>query len=180
MLKWLIEKRLTAFERSFDYDMGYARAILAADTSAFLAFSKVMGLSRYRRDVPVDVYFAVKLVGTLAEDCGPCTQLIVGMALRAGVAPETLSAVLGARDEQLSEDVRLGVEFGRAALRRSAAAEPLRERVLKRFGERGLVSLAFALTSARIFPTMKYALGHGIACQRVEVQGRVVPVVRAA
>jgi hypothetical protein len=72
------------------------------------------------------------------------------------------------------------VEFGRAALRRSAAAEPLRERVLKRFGERGLISLAFALTSARIFPTMKYALGHGIACQRVEVQGRAVPVVRAA
>jgi len=100
MLKWLIRNRLAAFERSFDYDLSYARTLLAADTRAFLTFSKVMGLSRYRRDVPVDAYYAVKLVGTLAEDCGPCAQLVVAMALREGVAPRTLSAVLGAKADE--------------------------------------------------------------------------------
>jgi hypothetical protein len=180
MWKWLIRNRLAAFERSFDYDLGYARTILAADTRAFLAFSKVMGLSRYRRDVPVDAYYAAKLVGTLAEDCGPCTQLIVAMALREGVLPPILSAVLGAKDDELPEQVLLCVQFARAALARSAAAEPLREQILRRFGERGLVSLAFALTAARIFPTLKYALGHGLSCQRVHVQGEVVSVVRSA
>src|SRR5687767_6899069 len=84
MFKWLIRNRLAAFERSFDYDMSYARSILAADTRAFLVVSKLMGFSRYRRDVPVDAYYAVKLVGTLAEDCGPCTQLVVALALREG------------------------------------------------------------------------------------------------
>jgi hypothetical protein len=180
MFKWLIRNRLAAFERSFDYDLSYARSILAADTRAFLAFSRVTGVSRYRRDVPVAAYYAAKLVGTLAEDCGPCTQLVVAMALREGVLPQTLSAVLGAQDEQLPEEVLLCVEFARAALARSEAAEPLREQIRERFGERGLVSLAFALTAARIFPTVKYALGHGQSCQRVQVQGTVVPVVRSA
>jgi hypothetical protein len=72
------------------------------------------------------------------------------------------------------------VEFARATLARSEAADPLREQILRRFGERGLVSLAFALTAARIFPTLKYALGHGQSCQRVQVQGELVSVVRSA
>jgi hypothetical protein len=95
MFKWLIRNRLSAFERSFDYDLSYVRSLLAADA-------------------------------------------------------------------------------------RSQATEPLREQVLQRFGQRGLVSLAFALTAARIFPTVKYALGHGSSCQRVRVQGELVSLVRSA
>jgi hypothetical protein len=178
MLKWFIERRLQSFERSFDYDMGYARAILAADTRAFLAFGKVMALSSYRKDVPRDVYFAVKLAGTLAEDCGPCTQLVVGMALHEGVRPQTLAAVLRGEDAALSESVQLGISFARAVLARAAEAEAIREELVRRFGPRGLVSLAFALTAARIFPTVKYALGHGIACQRVFIQGEAIPVAK--
>jgi hypothetical protein len=40
--------------------------------------------------------------------------------------------------------------------------------------------LAFAITAARIYPTMKYALGHGRACMRVSVGGATVPVLRQA
>lgn len=180
MLSWFIERWLRGFERDFDYDMSYARAILAADTRAFLAFGKVRAMSRYRRDVPLDVCFAVGLAVTAAEDCGPCTQLGVAMALREGVPAETLSAVLRADDDALAEPVRLGVRYARAVLSRSAEAEPLREEVVRRFGQRGLVSLAFAITAARIFPTIKYALGHGVACQRVMVQGTPVNVAKAA
>jgi hypothetical protein len=42
---------------------------------------------------------------------------------------------------------------------------------VKRWGQRALVSLAFAITAARIDPTVKYALGHGKACMRVVVGG---------
>jgi len=34
--------------------------------------------------------------------------------------------------------------------------------------------LAFAITAARIYPTVKYALGHGQACMRVVVDGKPV------
>jgi hypothetical protein len=65
--------------------MTYARELLATDRRAFFAFAKVMGMSRYRRDIPADVGHAVALVAILSEDCGPCTQLCITMALRGGV-----------------------------------------------------------------------------------------------
>lgn len=34
---------------------------------------------------------------------------------------------------------------------------------------------AFGMTTSRIYPTIKYALGHGKTCQRVLVGGKAVP-----
>src|SRR5260370_24878258 len=94
MLKWLIRRRLARFDRSFGYDSSYVREMLEADTGAFMKFAKVMGLAHYRKGVPAEVAYAAKLVGTLAEDCGPCTQLTVTMAEREGVDPGLLRAIL--------------------------------------------------------------------------------------
>jgi len=62
----------------------------------------------------------------------------------------------------------------RATLAHDAAADEYREAIVKRWGGRALVSLAFAITAARICPTVKYALGHGKACTRVVVGGTPV------
>ena len=43
MLKWLIRNRINAFEKAFEYDMTYAREVLATDLGAFLAFAKIQG-----------------------------------------------------------------------------------------------------------------------------------------
>ena len=176
MLKRLIEHKLANAERDLGYDLSYLRDLLEADTGAFLRFAKLQGISLYRRDLPAAASYAAKLVGTLAEDCGPCTQLMVTMAEREQVAPETLRAVLRGDDAALDDDVRLSVRFARAVLSRDVEADALREQVVARFGRRGLVSLAFALVSARVFPTLKYALGHGRTCSRIEVRGMPVQV----
>lgn len=174
MLKWLIRRRLDAFQRTYGYNVDYARDILAADTTALVRFARLDGLTRYRRDVPLDVYYAVKLTGTLHEDCGPCTQLTVTMALRDGVSPRTMARVLEGSDAQLDDDVRLGVRFARATLAHDPAADELRDAIVTRWGPRALVSLAFGLAAARLYPTIKYALGHGRACQRVVVAGETI------
>jgi hypothetical protein len=180
MLNWLLRRQIAAFERRYDYDMSYARDLLAADPRAVLAVARILPLSRYRRDVPADVYFAAKVAGTLAEDCGPCTQLVVAMALEAGVPAATLAALVSGQDALLDEPVRLAAQFARAVLAREPAADALREQLSRRFGGRGIVSLGFAITSARIYPTLKYALGHGVACQRIVVDGKPVRVLRQA
>jgi hypothetical protein len=174
MLKWLIRNRLTAFQNKFDYNVDYARQILDADTRAFFRLARVGGLSAYRRDVPRDAYYAVKLTTTVLEDCGPCTQLMVAMALHDGVAPRTIATVLEAADALLGDDVWLGVRFARAVAAHDVAADELRDEIVKRWGPRALVSLAFAITAARVYPTIKYALGHGKACQRVVVAGETI------
>jgi len=66
MIGWLVRRRLAAYEREYDYDMGYARDIHAGSPRAFWRFSKFLGLSTYREGAPYDAWFAAKLVGALA------------------------------------------------------------------------------------------------------------------
>lgn len=172
MIGWLIRKRLDAYERQFNYDVGYLRDIYAASPRAFRRFAKFLGLSRYREDVPNDSWYAAQLVGTLAEDCGPCTQLVVTMAERAGVNAATLRAILAGDEATMSADASLGYRFARAVLSREVVlADRLREDIVSRWGQKAVISLAFAVASARVFPTVKYALGHGKACIRIRVAG---------
>ena len=177
MLKWFIGKKLDQFERGYGYDLGYARDLMAADLAALMAFQKATSsLTQYRRDIPIDAHYAAKIVATMAEDCGPCTQLIVTMALREGVAAETLRAIVEKDDATLPEHVRLVVHFARAAITHDLAADDLRAAITTRWGPRALASIAFALCAGRLFPTMKYALGHGHACTRITVAGTPVTV----
>jgi hypothetical protein len=154
------------------------RDVLDADPRALLAFSKVRGIGTYRKGVPLAVYCAAGIVGAMSEDCGPCTQLAIDMAQRAGVDPAILRAVVARDLYGMPEDVALAVRFAETSLHHAPEADDLREEVLHRFGKRGLVSLAFAMTAARLYPTLKYAMGHGRACVRVTVDGEPRPVLR--
>ena len=178
MIKWLIGNRITAFERTYSYDMSYARMVLQTDTAAMLALAKITAMSTYRKGVPREVYYAAKLVSTLAEDCGPCAQLMITMALRDGVMPSVLASVVESvrtdAHQALAADVALGVAFAQAVLAHTAAADSLRVQILARWGPRAVVSLAFAITAARVYPTLKYALGYGHACQRLDIAGTVM------
>ena len=176
MLRRFIRSRIAKYERSTGYDASYLKEVLDADLGAFLKFARLQGVSDYRRDVPADVWFAAKIVGAMSEDCGPCTQLVVTLAERAGVAPATLRAIVSKDDDALPANVRLGVRFTRAAIAHAPEADDLRDEIVKTWGPRGLVSLAFALVTARMYPTLKYAMGHGKACQRVLVAGAPIAV----
>lgn len=178
MLKAIIKNRLDAYEREYGYDVSYIREILDADLSAFWRASKLAAISSYARDLPPEAEFAAKITGTLAEDCGPCTQLMVTRAERAGVPAETLRAILRGDEAALNPDARLAMMFTRAVMQRDPEADNWRERARERWGRRGVVSLAFALVSARAYPTLKYALGFGKTCSRVTVAGAPVSVPR--
>ncbi len=178
MIRWLLRRRIAAFERTWNYDSRYMHDVIDADPRALIAFGKVMGVSNYRKDIPVAPHFAAKIVGVMAEDCGPCTQLMVDMAERAGVDPAILRAVVRRDFAAMPYEVALAARFAEATLHHAPEADDLREEVVRLWGKRGLISLAFAIVSARIFPTLKYALGHGRACMRVTVGGEPQPVLR--
>jgi uncharacterized protein YjeT (DUF2065 family) len=180
MLSWLMKRRLDAFERDTGYDASYVREMLAADVNAVMTLFKVQGMGRYRKDVPRDAWYAAALVGVLAEDCGPCTQLGITMAEREGVAPDTLRAIVAGDLRAMPDDVVLAYRFAKASLAHDAGADELRNEIVKRWGPRGLISLAFALTSSRVYPTVKYALGHGQACTRLTIAGKPLPVLKEA
>ena len=180
MFTWLIRRKIDTFEREYSYDMDYARELLGTSLRAMLLFHKATGLGDYREELPKDAWYAARLVAMRAEDCGPCLQLTATMAERDGQAPEMIRAVVGGRFDALSDDVRLTVDFARAVIARDISADALRREIVRRFGRKGLVSIAFAILSSRLYPTLKYALGYGHACSIVHVGGAPVTTPKEA
>ena len=174
MFRWTLRKAIGKFERDWNYDASYMRDIIDASPRAAWLFSRVTALGQFRRDLPIEPWFAAGITAVRHEDCGPCTQLAVTMAERAGVSPAVLRTVLSDNPDAMPPDVALAWKFTRATLAHDAAADDYREEIVKRWGRRALVSLAFAITAARIYPTVKYALGRGKACVRVVVGGTPV------
>lgn len=175
MLKWMIHRKLSAFERQHGYDASYMHAVVDTDVRAFVKFARATGLGSYRKDVPADVYVAATLTSSIQADCGPCTQLGVGFALHAGVSAGTIAAVVRKDEAAMSPAVALAVRFARAVLTRDAAADACREEIVRRWGPRGVLALAFGIMNAQLYPTLKYALGHGQSCTRVVVAGETIP-----
>jgi hypothetical protein len=174
MLKWLLRKRLAAFATQFGYDVSCMRHVLDTDMGAFLTFARASSISRYRKDAPLDLHYAVKLTGAADADCGPCTQLVVTMALRDGVPGATIARILRGDEAEMTEPTRLGVRYARAVLARDATADDLRAEIERRHGPRAVLSVGFALVASQMFPTLKYALGYGHACTRIDVEGHTI------
>jgi hypothetical protein len=178
MLRWLLRRSVNTFERQWNYDASYLREIIETSPLAAWRFFTAARLGNYRRGVPVEALVAAGLTAVRSEDCGPCTQLGTAMAERQGVRPEVLRAILLDDVAAMPDDVALAWRFTNAMLAHDAAADDYRAVILERWGPHAVVSLAFAITTARIYPTVKYAMGHGKACSRVMVGGAPVAIDR--
>jgi hypothetical protein len=80
----------------------------------------------------------------------------------------------------MPDDVALAWRFTRATIDHDPCADQYRDDIIKRWGPRAVISLAFAIAASRIYPTVKYALGHGKACTRIVVGGAPIAFDRAA
>ena len=178
MIRWFLRRKIAAFEHTWNYDASYMREVLDADPRALITFGKVVGLGQYRKDVPLAPHYAAGIVAVMAEDCGPCTQLAINMAEREGVNPDILRAIVARDLTAMPYDIALAVRFTEASLRRAPEVDDLRDEVVRKWGKRGLISLAFAMVAARLYPTLKYALGHGKSCTRLRIGGEMRAVLR--
>jgi len=178
MVRWLLRRAIGAFERQWNYDASYIREMIEVSPRAAWRFLRATRLGNYRRDVPIEALATAGITAVRSEDCGPCTQLATAMAERQGVRPEVLRAVLKDDVAAMPDDAALAWRFAKAVLAHDAAADDYKAVILERWGPRAVVTLAFAITTARIYPTVKYAMGHGKACTRVVVGGAPVAIDR--
>ncbi|HEY3148119.1 MAG TPA: hypothetical protein VGJ75_17315 [Dongiaceae bacterium] len=174
MLKWLMKRKLRAFGDSFGYDSSYALDLVDGDAGAGFALARLSAAAAYRADAPAAAWYAAKIVAAMSEDCGPCVQLAVTMAERAGVPASDLRAIVAGDPTRMSAEASLGYRFGKAAIARGADLDDLRDEVAKRWGRKALGAIAINIVATRTFPALKYALGHGRSCQSVEIGGAAV------
>ena len=178
MLRYFLNRYLTTFERRWSYDANYMRELIALSPWVFIKFMMVTSLGR-GPEAPAAAVVAVGMVGTMTEDCGPCTQISVDLALAGGVAPATLQAILAGDVAAMGPDAALGYTFAKASLARDLTeSDALRDEVIRRWGPKALTRLGLSLMASRTYPTLKYALGHGRACSRIVVAGALAPVHR--
>jgi hypothetical protein len=178
MLKRLLKRHIDRFERTWSYDASYMRTVLAANPISLLKFGLVAGMVD-RRAAPPEALAAAGIAGTLTEDCGPCVQISTDMAAASGVSPDVLRAILAGDEVAMGPVAALAWRFSRASLARDLeAVEPLRDEITRRWGDQGLVALSLTLTTSRMYPTLKYALGYGKTCSRVVVAGTPAPLAR--
>lgn len=180
MRKFIARRMLRRFGKRYAYDTSYIQFMLRESPSAFFKFAPVMKASAHREVIPLEASFATKITGAMAEDCGPCTQLTVDMALEAGMAKDQIEAVLGRDIKAMTASVKLGFQFADAMMNRSADGEACREAVRARWGEKGVIDLTMALQMGRLFPMIKQALGYAKECRRVSVAGNQIDVIKQA
>jgi len=180
MLKQFLHRSVTKLEKGFDYDAGYLHDVIEISPRAFLKFGLFQVMASHRDGAPLDAYCAARIAATLSEDCGPCAQLTVDMALAGGMLPERIAALLRGDLEQAGNDAELGFRYGIAVAQNTMDAPALSEEIARRFGKRALVSLAFAVAGSRVYPALKRGLGHGVACTKIRVSKETIVLRQAA
>ncbi len=180
MLKSIARNRVRAFGDRYGYDTSYMTHVLDASPAAFFKFAKLTEAANHRESAPIDAYYAAKIAGARAEDCGPCAQLVVNMALEAGMHRDQIEAVLTRNFEAMSEDAALGFRFAEAIINRAPNEDEVRDAVRHAWGEKGVVDLTFSLQIGRMFPMIKAGLGYAKECRRVVVGDKPVEVAPLA
>jgi hypothetical protein len=176
MIKFLLHKFVSRFERQYNYDATYLHELADISPGAFRRFASVQAKLQSKGDAPRDALQAAAIGGALVEDCGPCVQIASDRAVEAGMNGETIKALLSGGPTDA--DAQLGFDYARALLNGSTNLDDLRAAVETRWGKRGLIALTFMAMAARNFPVLKRALGHAKTCQRVCVGGADIAVVR--
>ena len=180
MRSFFARRALDAFGDRYGYDVGYMHHMLQTSPPAFFGFAGLTKLALHRRAASQEAFYAAKLVGTLAEDCGACAQLVVRMAEEAGVPPISIEAVLTGNRAVMTDDTILGVRFADALVRRLPQLDRAREAVRARWGEMGVLDLTLATQIGRVFPMVKAGLGFATSCERVQIGDRLVAPGRLA
>ena len=170
MLRWLINKRLDAEERKLGESMDYLRYITDQNPSAMLRFAGIGPFANSRKTLPADAWYAAQLVVLQHEDCGTCLQIGVNLARQDGVEPALIHSVLNGELSELAPGLITVCRFARQSLTDKTADEEMRNEIIDRYGEKGLIELAFAISAAAIPPTVKRVLGFARSCSSVEIR----------
>ncbi|MBR9835130.1 MAG: hypothetical protein GYB42_08045, partial [Alphaproteobacteria bacterium] len=135
MMKWFLHRAIGRFARHYDYDATYMHDIVDTSVKAALALNHLPKLSQYRGPRAArDVWAGAVLASTLEGDCGPCAQLVVDMAIEAGVDRTALQACATGQAEPGS-DLALGHDFARACIAGDLEADTLRAEIARRYGQ---------------------------------------------
>ena len=180
MIRAILHWATRLFERRYDYDASYSHEVIDIAAGAGFRLALFPLLTQYRGPKAArGVWAGALLASTMEGDCGPCVQLVVDVAVEAGVAPEALAACAEWRSSDAG-DVGLGFRFAMAAIADDPQTDALGNEISALYGEGARLAASFAAASGRFYPVFKRSLGHGQTCARLRINGHEIAVARGA
>lgn len=179
MNRWLLSRLLSQGEKQLGVSMDYAWHLRNVMPSRLWRFAMIKTVEGPRRFTPPDAYHAAGLAAAMVEDCGPCVQIHVNLALKDSVPAATLRALVAGSFNGVPEDAALGFRYG-DAIARGVMADELRDEIRRKWGEKGLIELAFTVATARFYPAVKRGMGYAHACERVVIKDQEILAGKAA
>jgi len=156
---------LLGFGGHFDYDVSYLEQLLDEAPEAYLAFAAAQPLGHRRDGLTQEAHAVACTAVMLHDDCGACAQLNLRMAVEAGVDRGLLQTMLD-QPEQLPAPLFDVFEHARQVVRGSDPDPERVSRLRQQLGAVAFGELAAAITGARLYPTLKRALGTTTTCRR--------------
>jgi hypothetical protein len=160
---------MDAFDNHYGYNSDYLRELLKYSPGAYETYEAFLPMASYRNASDLDVSFVSKIATMRTEDCGPCVQLNIRMALEAGVSKEIIKGALN-KGAGLSKELKDIYDFSVAVATNETIPSGLRETIESRWGKEVLMELAISIASTKIFPTLKRALGHARNCALADLE----------
>lgn len=180
MSRWLLTRLIEWSKTQIgDVNMDYAYHLRNVAPGRLWRFSMIKVVEGGRKFTPAAVYHATGLAAAMVEDCGPCLQIHVNLALKDKVPGDVLRALAARQLDKVPSDVALAFRYGEA-IARGVMADEMREQIRSKWGERALIELAFTIATARFYPAVKRGMGFAHTCERVVVEDRVTMMPKAA
>ena len=157
MIRWLLHKRITAFERRWAHDCVYLHRI--AQISPLTAAKVTLLRSQPPPGaLPFGAYAAARITATLAAECGSCLSLAIDMCEADGFPRSSVEAIMAGKEPVMAPDVRLGYRFANAIVQRNAEASArLGADIRGRWGDKAHLAMSMAVASAGLYPSLKRA-----------------------
>jgi AhpD family alkylhydroperoxidase len=169
MLKWVLTSMIDGARKHLGVDdMDYAYRLRDVAPGRLIRFSFIKTVEGPRKATPPSVYHAAGLAAAMVEDCGPCVQIHVNLALKDRVPPEVMAALVQGQLDRAPSDAALGFRFG-DAVARGYACDDLRDAIAQKWGDTGVIELAFTIATARFYPAVKRGMGYAHACEKIKI-----------
>ena len=175
LLTWMLKQSEKVIGK---VDMAYAYHLRDVAPWRLVRYSLIKIVEGPRKITSPEIFHAVGLAAAMVEDCGPCVQIHVNLATSERVPAELLRNLIARKFDQVPDDVALAFRYGEKVSRGELADEE-RDALRAKWGEMGLIELAFAAAVARFYPAVKRGLGYAHTCERVVVGNETTLAVKA-
>jgi alkylhydroperoxidase/carboxymuconolactone decarboxylase family protein YurZ len=162
-------KQIREFEAHYKYDGTFMRELLEHSPVGLAKFNSFLPLSAHREKLSPEYYWVAKLATMQVEDCGECLQLNVRMALEAGVSKGLVRAAIQGGNE-LPENLKDVYLYAKSVANHELVENELMGRIEARYDKGSLLEFGLCIASAKVFPTIKRALGYTKACSLIEIE----------